>query len=258
MIRGIVFDLFDTLVDQDLDRLAPLRHAGRRIAPSTAQIHEHALRVAGLEMAFGDFVDLQREVDRSLRAETIDLGIELPTLRRFAALAERLGLEDASELAQSWTSIHMASIREALTVPAHHESVLAALAIDHRLGLCSNFSHAETAREILDDSGLGRHLTGVVVSEEVGLRKPRSEIFAAAAESLGLTSEEILHVGDSLRADVAGAATSGMQTVWLTRRVRDPEAELADFDGPAPDFALEDLMDLPVLLARLAGVEGRS
>jgi HAD superfamily hydrolase (TIGR01549 family) len=258
VIRGIVFDLFDTLVDQDLDRLALWRHAGRRITPSTLQIHEHARRVAGLEIAFGDFVDLQREVDRRLRAETLDLGVELPSLRRFVALAERLGLEDAGDLAQSWTSIHMASIREALTVPSHHESVLAALAIEYRLGLCSNFSHAETAREILDESGLGRHLTGVVVSEEVGLRKPRPEIFAAVAESLGLASEEILHVGDSLRADVAGAAASGMRTVWLTRRIGDPEGELADFDGRAPDFALEDLMDLPVLLARLAGAEGRS
>jgi hypothetical protein len=33
--------------------------------------------------------------------------------------------------------------------------------------------------------------------------------------------------------------------------VRDPESELDRFDGPRPDFALEDLMDLPVLVARL-------
>jgi hypothetical protein len=43
-----------------------------------------------------------------------------------------------------------------------------------------------------------------------------------------------------------------MTTVWLTRQVVDPERELANSDGPNPDFALEDLVDLPVLVARLS------
>ena len=32
----------------------------------------------------------------------------------------------------------------------------------------------------------------------------------------------------------------------------DPDAALANYDGPRPDFGLEDLMDLPVLAARLS------
>jgi putative hydrolase of the HAD superfamily len=251
VIRGIVFDLFDTLVDQDHARLPVVRHEGRRLAASTPRLHEHATRVAGLELSLAAFAALQREVDESLRVETIDRGVELPTIRRFRILAARLSLDDTEELARVWTGIHMEMLREAVSVPVHHEAILAALAVDHRLGLCSNFSHGETARAILEQAGFDHHLSSIVVSDEIGIRKPRPEIFAAVVESLDLEPREILHVGDDLRADVGGAASAGMRTVWLTRRVRDPESALAAFEGPRPEFALDDLMDLPVLAARL-------
>jgi putative hydrolase of the HAD superfamily len=258
VIRGIVFDLFDTLVDQDASRLAFVEHEGRQLSPSTVRLHAHLTRSGSHGISLGDFAREQHEVDRELRAETLDRDLELPTLRRFEALAERLGLAEHDGLAQAWTRIHMEVLRGALVIPTHHEAVLASLALEYRLALCSNFSHGETARAILAESGLDRHLSSIVVSEEVGFRKPRSEIFACVAESLGIAPREVLHVGDDLRADVGGAARAGMRTVWLTRRIRDPEAVLAAHDGPRPDFALEDLLDLPVLVARLAGFSGSS
>jgi FMN phosphatase YigB (HAD superfamily) len=251
VIRGIVFDLFDTLVHHETERLAFREHEGRRLSPSTPRLHEHAVRVAGLELSLSEFAAIQREVDEALHEETIARGLELPTIRRFGALAARLGRGDDAELAAAWTDIHMTLLRSAVRIPGHHEAILAALAVDHRLAVCSNFSHGRTARAILEEARFDAHLAGIVISEELGFRKPRPEVFAAVAESLELSPGEILHVGDDLAADVAGAAAAGLRTVWLTRRVRDPEGELAAYDGPRPDFALEDLLDLPVLAARL-------
>ena len=65
---------------------------------------------------------------------------------------------------------------------------------------------------------------------------------------LGVAPEQALHVGDSLRADVVGAAGLGMRTAWLTRRVKDPRAALEAYTGPAPDFTIRDLAELPGLL----------
>ena len=253
MIRGIAFDLFDTLVDQNHDRLAPVEVEGRRIGATTPALHEHVVGELGIGIPILDFSDRLRSIDRKLRAETIDRGLELATTDRFAVLAESLGCEDVAAAAEELTRVHMGVLQEAVTIPAHHEAVLANLAVDHSLALCSNFSHAETARSILRRARFDVHLHPVVISEEIGIRKPRREIFEAVASALELVPEEILHVGDSLRADVGGAAALGMKTVWLTRRIRDPEGELAKFDGPRPDFSLEDLMDLPVLIARLNG-----
>ncbi len=252
MIRGIAFDLFDTLVDQDRDRLARVRLEGRTLPATTPQLHRHAVERAGVELSLIEFAELQREVDRALFRETLEQGLELPTQRRFDALAEAIGQAGDRELSAGLTEIHMGLLRETVSIPEHHESILAGLAVQHRLALCSNFSHAPTARSILSEARLEPHLQAVVISEEVGIRKPRPEIFQAVARGLGLEPEEVLHVGDDLRADVQGAAACGMKTVWLTRRIPDPESALAEYDGPRPDFALEDLLDLPVLAARLA------
>ena len=251
MIRGIAFDLFDTLVDQNHDRLAPIVIEDRRVGATTPALHAHAVEEMGVSLSLLEFADLMGTVDRELRVDTIDQGIELASLDRFAALAARLSYSEPLAAAESLAEVHMGLLQDAVTVPSHHEAVLASLAIDYSLALCSNFSHASTARAILEQAGFDEHLRTIVISEEVGIRKPRREIFDEVITSLGFAAHEILHVGDKLRADVAGAAAVGMRTVWLTRCVGDPEEKLERHDGPRPDFSLEDLMDLPVLVARL-------
>lgn len=252
MIRGIVFDLFDTLVDQNHRRLAPVEIGGRRVAATLPLLHAFARERAAIEHPLEEFAQLLDVVDADLRRTTIDVGVELSTRDRFAAFAERLGCEDVRTIAEGLTRVHMGALRGAVTVPEHHEPVLTTLAGRFRLGLCSNFSDGATARAVVGEAGFLPHLRAVVVSEEIGIRKPRPEIFEAVAAGLGLPPGEILHVGDSLAADVAGARAIGMRTVWLTRRVREPERELARHPETRPDFALDDLRDLPVLMARHA------
>lgn len=251
MIRGIVFDLFDTLVDQNHERLAPVEVDGRRFSATTPALHARARDEFAVDLTLADFAQRMRAVDETLRVETIDQGIELATLDRFTALATHLEVRDALPFAEALTEVHMGALFDACSTPSHHEAILASLAVNHRLALCSNFSHAETARRVLRRSGFDEHLSSVVISDEVGLRKPRSGIFEAVLGALEMEPSEVLHVGDDLRADVAGAAALGIQTVWLTRRIADPEAALAAHRGARPDFALDDLLDLPVLVARL-------
>ncbi|MFP6655781.1 MAG: HAD family hydrolase [Myxococcota bacterium] len=252
MIRGIAFDLFNTLVDQNHDRLAPVEIEGQRVGATTPALHSFAVEELGCSLSLIEFALLQKTLDGELRKETIDLGLELSTVDRFSALARHFQVAEPQSAAEAMTKLHMGMLREAVTVPSHHEAVLASLALDYSLALCSNFSHAPTVHAILEEAGFAEHLTTVLISDEVGIRKPRREIFDQLRESMGCDAREILHVGDHLQADVGGAAAVGIRTVWLTRCVRDPEAELEKSKGPRPDFALENLMDLPVLMARLA------
>jgi FMN phosphatase YigB (HAD superfamily) len=245
-IRAVVFDLFDTLVDLDWESLPRAEHEGRPLPPSVPALHEAAR--ARLPITLKDFAAALAEVDGAFRESHYALDREVATELRFETLARRLGVADP-ELPGLLTSVHMGVFREQVRVPAHHAPLLAELASLRAIGLCSNFSHSETAVDILQQAGLARHLRAVVISDAVGLRKPRPEIFEAVLARLGVAPEQTLHVGDSLRADVVGAAGLGIKTAWLTRRVKDPRAALEAHQGPAPDFTIRDLAELPALLS---------
>ena len=57
----------------------------------------------------------------------------------------------------------------------------------------------------------------VLISEQVGCKKPSPEIFHLAASTVGTTLEGSWMVGDSPTSDVVGAAKLGCATAWLAR-----------------------------------------
>jgi HAD superfamily hydrolase (TIGR01549 family) len=247
-IRAVLFDLFDTLVDLHYDRVTREIHAGRPIMPTARPLHAAIAEFGAID--FDRFMDVMSSVDHDILHPRYARDVEVPTEERFAAVVERLGLA-APDLPRRLTGIHMAAIRENTVVLPHHSDLLAELHTRFRLGLCSNFSHSATALSILDESGLDSHFDALAISDEVGFRKPRSEIFEVTLERLGVAADEALHVGDNLHADVQGAAAAGIASVWITRRVPEAERRLQEFDGPAPDFVITDLAELTRILSRL-------
>jgi putative hydrolase of the HAD superfamily len=60
-------------------------------------------------------------------------------------------------------------------------------------------------------AGVGR----IVISSEVGWRKPAPEFFDALCRSLDLPAEEVLHVGDDFVNDYAGARAAGLEALLV-------------------------------------------
>ena len=247
-IRAIVFDLFDTLVDLRWERLPVTEHRGKRVPASITALHERVSRSRAVDL--DAFIDTMLQGDRDFAESHYKHDREVPTGLRMGVLLRRLGIED-DDLAGELTQIHMGVLRSGVEVLAHHGAVLDGLRRAVPLGLCSNFSHSETALAVLEEAGLRDRLDprALVVSDAFGLRKPRAEIFAEVVARLGVAAEETLHVGDSLRADVAGAANAGLRTAWITRRVSDVPGALAAHEGPRPDHVIGDLSELPDLVA---------
>ena len=74
-------------------------------------------------------------------------------------------------------------------------------------------------------AGLDRLAPFVIVSQDVGYRKPDARIFRDALEATGLTApEHAMFVGDNPAADIDGAKRFGMQTAWIRRGRRYPAA----------------------------------
>ena len=247
-IRAIVFDLFDTLVDLYSEKLPRIEYRGYLIPASARALHAALPHRSGID--FDAFASTLADVDEEFRLSHYNDGLELPSDVRFAALCDRLGISDP-KLPSTMAHVHMGLLREQVAMPLHHLGLLCSLGERVRLGLCSNFSHSVTAVSILEDYGLDSHLDAVVISEQVGFRKPRREIFETVLDALGVESDEVLHVGDSLVADVAGAASIGIRSVWLTRRVKDPEQALKRHQGPRPDYQIDDLSEIEGILDSL-------
>lgn len=72
-------------------------------------------------------------------------------------------------------------------------------------------------RYFLHKNGLLKYFDLTVFSDEVSLQKPSKEIFEYVAKKLGASIEEIVHVGDSLENDLAGALASGAKAVLINR-----------------------------------------
>ena len=64
---------------------------------------------------------------------------------------------------------------------------------DLRLGVISNWD--ERLRPLMTELGLAKHFEAMIISCETGHAKPAQEIFNAAATTLKLPPDEILHVG---------------------------------------------------------------
>jgi putative hydrolase of the HAD superfamily len=70
---------------------------------------------------------------------------------------------------------------------------------------------------ILEGLGLMEQLHHVTISAVVGWEKPHRAVFQHAVEATSVDPGRALHVGDSLREDIQGAAQAGLQPLWLQR-----------------------------------------
>ena len=87
----------------------------------------------------------------------------------------------------------------------------------YKLALISNFDHPPHIHQLLGELALRPFFDAVVVSGDVGVKKPDPAIFTPALEQTGLVADEALFVGDSPEDDVAGARAAGLRPVLIRR-----------------------------------------
>ena len=103
-----------------------------------------------------------------------------------------------------------------------HET-LEAVGTRHRLGLITN-GPSDIQRLKLEQAGLTGAFAAEVISGELGIGKPRPEVFHGLLERLDVAPEASVMVGDSWERAVEGALAAGMSAVWIGAG-RTPPAE---------------------------------
>lgn len=166
-----------------------------------------------------------------------------------AALEQLLGEARPTLALALYDAYWGAFLRDLEPDPGAREALLAFREAGVRLALVTDLTLHIQLRKLqrlgLEDLGLQ-----LVTSEEAGREKPERAPFDLALAKLGVApGRDVWMVGDSLRADVAGARSLGLLAVWFRRGAARDAAPA----GPeAPDAVVEDW----VALRRLV-LEGR-
>ena len=234
MLEAALFDLGDTLMSFTWDD--ELLEAGHRAGLEAIGRADPAAAVA--------LTDRYRREARLQDWEAAE-EVEYPPLVR-TMLAD-VGVDvDDDELDRFLDAEH-AAWGPARKVSSMSEALLDAV---HDRGLKTGLvSNAWDPRWLLErdlaEMNLLTRLDAIVFSSDVGVRKPRPEIFYRALDELAVDPERCIFVGDRLNADIAGADALGMTTVqamWFR----------AEEDGPAqPDHQAFTMVDVLNLVDRM-------
>lgn len=242
---AILFDLFDTLVVFDRNRLPEVQINGKSVRSTAGHLFPilapHAPGV-DLPRFFEALVWSWQEAERLRAADYREVGAP----ERFGLLFHRLGLDPAglpSQVLEGLLSIHKRHLSQAAELPPEHRALVTRLARRHRLAIVSNFDYAPTAHWILERERVSGLFQAVVVSADVGWRKPKPAIFEAALSRLGIGPSDALFVGDRADIDVLGAKAVGMAAVWLN-----PSGGPVPPGLPAPEYQIRFLADLERIL----------
>ena len=242
---AVLFDLFDTLVHFDPDRLPVVEINGRTVRSSAGRLHTvltgHAPDVP-LDACYEALRGSWQEAER-LRA--LDHR-EVTAPERMGDMLRRLSLEPAScpaGFVEALLDAHRVALSEGVDFPPHYGALLRALYGRYKLAVVSNFDYTPTAVGMLETAGVAHLFDTIVVSDAIGWRKPRREIFEAALAALGVNAAESLFVGDRADIDVVGAQRLEMPVAWVNRA----GAPLPPGIEP-PDYEIRDLGELGPIL----------
>ncbi|NTH64457.1 HAD family hydrolase [Agrobacterium rhizogenes] len=112
---------------------------------------------------------------------------------------------------------------------------------------CAVISNGEgmVQRKKIEVTGIADLIEFALISGELGIRKPDRQIFAMAAERLGVPPAECVFIGDNPTADVMGALNAGMSAVYFGN-IKTWPPELAK-----PSHACSSFSDIVTLVANL-------
>jgi len=206
-IKAIGFDLFNTLIIIEPDTLI---HAMQRMLKS--------LKENGFAIEESAYIRDYRNAASIYVARAKKDGIETHNSIWVSHVLNNYGiyiLPDDERIGKAVDDYFSAFYDRVRVIPDSIET-LTELKNRYSLGLLSNFTHAPAARELLKRTGLAPCFDTILISGELGYRKPNAIAFEELSKDLGVEKEYIIYTGDDPEPDIYGASKAGMNPVWFT------------------------------------------
>jgi HAD superfamily hydrolase (TIGR01549 family) len=245
MLKAIIFDLDDTLIDwgdfqEDWESTD---------TPHVAKVYDYICGVCEVDGDFAAFKDTYFELSKNawMNARTT---LKAPHLGRVLVdAAHRIGASiDVVDMQALLTAYEWGIIRGTTAFPEARKVLTQLQAKGIKMGIVTNAFAPMALRDVeLSDHGLLEFFPECRISAaDFGYLKPHPGIFRAALDCLGTSPEETIFIGDNPTADIAGAQVAGMRAVL--RVIKRPRPLISGLI--IPDAALNTLEELPAILDR--------
>ncbi len=205
MYKNYIFDLYGTLVDIRTDEKNPC-------------LWEKMSEIYGANGAIYTPRALHRAFRRLEREEMARMPLqnaEINLTNVFVALYCEKGVECSASLATMTAMVFRALSRSRLQL---YDGVLELLdELKKRkkgIYLLSN-AQADFTRPELSMLGLDKYFDGIFLSSEQGVKKPSKEFFERLLKTYRLSVEESVMIGNDEADDIAGAASVGMDSLYI-------------------------------------------
>ncbi|NLJ73098.1 MAG: HAD family hydrolase [Syntrophomonadaceae bacterium] len=232
MLDTITFDFWNTLyelpskeiVDNTIQNLFLVLNEADYKLP-----HSEVAEAFGKAWNFAN--DMQREK-----------GIDIKPIGQVDKLLEFLNID----LEPKWQEEFYTAYTDTLLAypPSLKEGVaqtLPVLAERFKLGLICNtgITPGLGLRKLMASDGILDYFTVLTFSDELGISKPKKDIFIHTLSLLDSNSKYAAHIGDDATTDVWGSKNAGMTSIWL--------APLAEYPVVYADYHVRKVIELITL-----------
>ena len=215
-ITTVTFDLWQTLLIDN-------RELGLRRSDARLEGVRRILSDCGEEYQPEHISEAYWECYRkcaAIREELLDVSFSEQIAIFVENVSPGLGQRLSPDATSAITQVYANSFLD-YPPPAHSDAVNVLKRVQEmglRIGMISNtgMTPGTIFRTYLDNTGMLNYFDTLTFSDEVRLSKPAKEIFLLTLRAMKTVPEQAVHVGDSVRNDVAGAKHCGLKTVWIT------------------------------------------
>jgi len=236
-IKAVIFDFIGTLTNVRGYSLEASRMTSRM------KLYKAVVN-AGFEVDVKSFLEAHIQAHEKYRVIRYQKLVEVTNAVWISEALNNLGYETTPDDPQVKTAINISfeDYLNSLELRQCTKRILKMTSADYKLGLVTNFTYAPVIYVGLRKLDINQFFNAILISDEVGWRKPHPKIFNEALKRLGVSAHETVYVGDSPLEDIKGAKATGMKTVFVPSQFYSMKA--LNESQQKPDIIVKNLCEL--------------
>jgi putative hydrolase of the HAD superfamily len=172
------------------------------------------------------FEDKERKKDAILKPFGFNWRTFLPYWRMFYILRSSGKIKNDNELEKIIRKVVKKDIPvkkiikidiENCLIPVEHIDVVKKLKKKYKVAILSNNVQGWVEQDIKNYK-IGKLFDAIIISSEVGERKPNAKIYYEALRRLSVKPEESVFIADEVAEDLVAASGLGIKTIWLNAK----------------------------------------